>query len=1219
MSRLHPSEQEEVDFMKDLLAGLGPDDSFWNATLTPDSSPVKKMTSPRTPIRSAKHTCIKSPIKPPKPPPTASRLEDTEAEELMNGVEDWDWDMSYELSPKKLSPKKNKASPMKPQPPKAKSYIRETCTRCVVETVGETEVNGKLSKQLVVKVSPTEELRSVILNDDWASTDVREGDTINVLGEFIPLTESSSLMTSSIVISSKKNNLILHPDVLVTATALSTAAHCRRKALLSGLIRSSTDMTPSLVWGNMLHTVFQTCLAARRWDDRWIDQQIDEVVRSNLADLVRIEMNVEMGRSQVKARAKGIQTFFERYLSDDPKSEAVISNTRASHGQTTLLAITDLLDVEEDIWSPTYGLKGKIDATLQTTISEKTFLSPKPTLTHGPKPLEIKTGRSVGMLEHRAQTMLYTLLAQERYGMEVSSGLLFYTQHEDVVQVPQSQIELRHLILARNEIAAYTRRRQIGLKVDSELPPEPFLPPTIDDERTCKRCYSIDSCMLYRKAVENIEDTSSPIADAYELKTGHLTSSQTAFFKKWEHLLSLEEHDIHKFRKELWTMGAAEREAKGRCLSSMALDTSFKPSPLPTTAAARDAKIHAFTYRFKRAPSSLLSTSLLNGLLDVNDAVTISVEPNLIALAHGFILALTPTEVVVGVDHDLSLEHIRSRPNISSSSEPIIYRIDRDDLHGGMARIRDNLAQIFYADGDSKRLELVVDLRKPYFHDPSTFPMPPAVAKFTAHLNPHQCEAVKKVLTAQDYALVLGMPGTGKTTVIAAIIKIMVEMGKTVLLTSYTHSAVDTILMKLKDDVDFTILRMGNVDKVHPDVRHLTLSARIPATTVEQLEHQLMTPPVVATTCLSIDQGLFSRRKFDYCIVDEASQITLPTCLGPLRFADKFVLVGDHFQLPPLVRNPLARKGGLDVSLFRRLSDAHPGSVVDLAYQYRMNADIMLLSNKLIYGNRLRCGSEEVARQALVLPDRSFLQNIHNGTLGCSGGESCWIERLMDERCKAVFVDTDMIPCHDSRVGDLVQNEGEANIVYQVTETLICCGIQPSQLGIISLYRQQIKVLSQKLKVRSGIEFMTADKSQGRDKDCIIISLVRSNSTGSIGDLVRDWRRMNVSFTRARSKLIIVGSRKTLADIELLHEFFVLMEGKGWILQLPAGADTAHSETFVPVVPASPRVKRHAGDHDAVTKENPTVEPPQKKQKKVEVEGLLRGRPILQDLVNDTK
>jgi len=112
--------------------------------------------------------------------------------------------------------------------------------------------------------------------------------------------------------------------------------------------------------------------------------------------------------------------------------------------------------------------------------------------------------------------------------------------------------------------------------------------------------------------------------------------------------------------------------------------------------------------------------------------------------------------------------------------------------------------------------------------------------------------------------------------------------------------------------------------RVHPDVRKYTLNARRTATTVEQLEAQSMSPPVVATTYLSIDQcvtlpsielwfiysdtcthsifsPLFSRRNFDYCIVDETSQITLPTCLGLLKFADTFVLVGDHLQLHPLV------------------------------------------------------------------------------------------------------------------------------------------------------------------------------------------------------------------------------------------------------------------------------------------------------------------------------
>jgi DNA replication ATP-dependent helicase Dna2 len=138
---------------------------------------------------------------------------------------------------------------------------------------------------------------------------------------------------------------------------------------------------------------------------------------------------------------------------------------------------------------------------------------------------------------------------------------------------------------------------------------------------------------------------------------------------------------------------------------------------------------------------------------------------------------------------------------------------------------------------------------------------------------------------------------------------------------------------------------------------------------------------VVATTCLGINQYfrflfsflthsfIFTKRRFDYCIVDEASQITLPACLGPLRYADRFVLVGDHYQLPPLVRNVEAQKGGLDVSLFKLLSERHPRALTILEHQYRMNEDIMLLSNSLVYDGLLKCGNESVAKQVLRIPD----------------------------------------------------------------------------------------------------------------------------------------------------------------------------------------------------------------------------------------------------------
>lgn len=100
--------------------------------------------------------------------------------------------------------------------------------------------------------------------------------------------------------------------------------------------------------------------------------------------------------------------------------------------------------------------------------------------------------------------------------------------------------------------------------------------------------------------------------------------------------------------------------------------------------------------------------------------------------------------------------------------------------------------------------------------------------------------------------------------------------------------------------------------------------------------------------------------------------------------------------------------------------------------------------------------------------------------------------------CKAIFVDTDAVPAQESRIGDLIQNEVEAALIKQVTEAFLKCGIHQDQIGVISLYRQQVKLLSHLLQEYKQIEILTADRSQGRDKDCIIISLVRSNDSGQV-------------------------------------------------------------------------------------------------------------------------
>jgi DNA replication ATP-dependent helicase Dna2 len=344
----------------------------------------------------------------------------------------------------------------------------------------------------------------------------------------------------------------------------------------------------------------------------------------------------------------------------------------------------------------------------------------------------------------------------------------------------------------------------------------------------------------------------------YERKTADLTSEHAAFFRKWERLIALEEHETNRHRRELWTMDAIERERQGRCFAGMALDAAFQAPKPPTqadqsqvsvpdgeqdesqtlalSAVSATHGIHRTTHRFVRSrhyasPSS--TPSLLSGAISAGDPVVVSAEPlfwpglgyhgerrgrGVLALARGFVLSLTPNEVLLGLDHFLDAQAIGVRMNRAVHGRPddpveVIFRIDREELVGGAGRMRDNLAQLFYPKAKARLRELVVDLTPPQFE-----PAPPGSPEFSREhpawiLNTPQKMALDAALRTQDYALILGMPGTGKTTLIAALIRSIVARKQTVLLASYTHSAVDNVLLKLLID-SFGILRIGNVDKV---------------------------------------------------------------------------------------------------------------------------------------------------------------------------------------------------------------------------------------------------------------------------------------------------------------------------------------------------------------------------------------------------------------------
>ena len=190
----------------------------------------------------------------------------------------------------------------------------------------------------------------------------------------------------------------------------------------------------------------------------------------------------------------------------------------------------------------------------------------------------------------------------------------------------------------------------------------------------------------------------------------------------------------------------------------------------------------------------------------------------------------------------------------------------------------------------------------------------------------------------------------------------------------------------------------------------------------------------------------------------------------------------------------------------------------------------------------MRCGNEKVRSQLLNLPGFPSL-------LPPPSVEGCipWLHSVIDPERPVVFLDTDKINekgqssrqkeafvALEGKLGGSIVNKTEAKLVWHILNGMKHCGHDLSTIGVISPFRAQIKVIEDNDTVsswkRNGLELSTIDKYQGRDKSTIIVSLVRSNEKGNAGRLLQDARRLNVAFTRAKCKLIVIGSYRTLRN-----------------------------------------------------------------------------------------
>ena len=434
-------------------------------------------------------------------------------------------------------------------------------------------------------------------------------------------------------------------------------------------------------------------------------------------------------------------------------------------------------------------------------------------------------------------------------------------------------------------------------------------------------------------------------------------------------------------------------------------------------------------------------------------------------------------------------------------------------------------------------------------------------------LNASQQRAVNKTLCCRDVMVVHGPPGTGKTTTLVEAVYETLRCEPQVMVCAQSNAAVDWICGKLIDR-GVPVLRVGNParvdDKVlsatyerqfeaHPDypelwgvrkaIREVAAGrrrmSRADASALSNRLHNLRrravelevkiqveifeSARVVASTLVGSDNAVLKGRRFTTLYIDEAGQALEAACWIAIRKADRVIFAGDHCQLPPTVKSVEAERAGLSRSLMESVVDKCRSAVELLTVQYRMNEAIMRFSSDWFYGGRLQAAEEVKCRGILDFDspvewlDTSEM-DFSEKYVSATGG------RVNPDEGEFML---DSLEAYIKRIGE--KRVEDENLDFAV--------ISPYKAQV-SWLRRNAKKRNVLRRLKGKIAINTIDGFQGQERDVVFISLVRSNDDGKIGFL-SDLRRMNVAMTRARMKLVIIGSAATLTRHPFYEKLFL--------------------------------------------------------------------------------
>ncbi len=695
----------------------------------------------------------------------------------------------------------------------------------------------------------------VTTKEKWNYEEIDEGDKVRVVGGFDPQTLGCDLDTYESDIF--RGYIILDPDTFLSATLVSTASECLIRGYYDLLFpRAEPTVAYPLVLGTIVHDMIELALLNAE-NLELEDVIIEECLVGRMVDLQTAQKSI----SDVK---EDLREYMENIV--DVVEHKMVPGKRLAR---SAYRFKEVCAVEHKLVSKVYSIKGQIDATIavdEGKVGRKLAA------------LEIKTGKE--RTTHSVQACLYALLLRELKAPVNEDQFLLY--------IKKSLIEPVRLLKHDYTDVIQNRNRVIKMRNDFLKSETANIKGTQGGQK-CRFCNHKAFCYMYSRSFEAAAFTGLELFEEVAELNCILTPSIEAYFKKWNACIVSEQ----AFAENKGDLNGPEYAGERRVRSNPEVVIENEITLLNVESEVS----------FKKLVMQKVGQFLTD--LGQGDYVDIycTERPTLI-MGRGQIVhkqydkhtLFTAVEIVVAdatmldfQQRKVGLEELRKR----------IWSVRCSAIACPTYKIMRWAIMSLCSSPDCGRLrDLVIDEAAPEKEsESSSKSVLEKYAKLQSLLNEDQIEALRKILQAKDYQMVLGVPGSGKSMLIAVLVSILASEHRRVLIATHTNSAIDNILLRLERNGVRFVRISSNKDSVHPAIRPYMSSALLQKLgTYEDFQQYVNETYIFGATVYGTTTDILRVMKFEYCIIDEASQIVEPACIIPLICSRKFVLIGDYHQ-----------------------------------------------------------------------------------------------------------------------------------------------------------------------------------------------------------------------------------------------------------------------------------------------------------------------------------